>query len=290
LEDAARRPVAERAVLALALASVPDRAGDTLTLTLGASRAAVEFADRWRLVQAAAGAAPSAELDAWLAEQARDAQEWMLRAAALEALARRASPSRDVAARAALTDAYPRVRGAALAALASAPDAVDVFAKALREDTWFLVRAQAIDALAPAAGSEALVTSALSDKASSVRASAMRALRRLHLVNAWPAAAKRVSQRDEFPDVIAEGIRFAKAACIQQAAPTLQGVVTRGLQPEAWAPDQELALSALEALVALGGEPARWAADESRSPLVPEPVRTAIQQRVASNAACQPEP
>ena len=68
--------------------------------------------------------------------------------------------------------------------------------------------------------------------------------------------------------------------------PSLQGVVARGLQPDAWAPDQELALSALEALTSFGGGYAAWARDHAVGPLVPKELHDAAAHAAEKLGVC----
>jgi hypothetical protein len=285
----AGKPVALRAVLALALSALPARRSEALGIAEATAAEAREFPDRYRLAQAAAALPPSAALDAWLAATAKSAEEWMLRDAALAALARSAAPNATETARAALADPYPRVRATALGVLAASPEGFELLAKASRDDKWFLVRIGALENLPVAPGSDAVLTAALADHTAVVRASAIRNARRLRVATAWSAIEPHVARADEYPEVIGEGVGFAKALCVQSSVTALQAVARRGLVPEAWAPDQELALAALDALVQLGGDAARWAGDQARSPLVPEPVRAAIAKRIAAGTPCQPE-
>jgi hypothetical protein len=65
--------------------------------------------------------------------------------------------------------------------------------------------------------------------------------------------------------------------------------VKRGLRPNAWTADQELAFGALEALTHLGGANAKWALQRSAAPNVPATIRTAAARAVNQLATCQPE-
>jgi hypothetical protein len=210
----------------------------------------------------------------------------MLRAAALRALSTRNATAADATARKALDDAYPRVRSDALSVLAKGSDAIEVLSSSARKDLWFSVRVAALDNLPAKLADVTPLTAAVGDRSSPVRAAAIRALRRQHAASAWPVIAPHVADGTEYPEVIAEGIGFAKALCVTQAATELRDVVTRGLKPDAFPPDVDLALSALDALITLGGEHAAWAVARSNVPMVPEPMRREMQRLAKAGAAC----
>ncbi len=280
--------IAARAAAALALSGADPVRELAASLVSAAIADVSEFSDEWRLVEAAAALKPDAATDAWLAHQAGSAEAWMLRAAALQALTARGAEQAPALAHKALLDPYPRVRSGALRALATAPDKLEIYSSSVHKDKWFLVRIAALDELRDEPGSAELLTSAVDDRTAVVRAAAIRGLRRQRTTAAWPKIGPHVLKSDEYPEVIAEGIGFAKALCIQDAGAALQEVVTRGLKPDAWPPDVDLALSALEALVALGGEHAAWALQRSAVPLVPEAMRKAMERDAKAGAGCMP--
>jgi len=289
LSDAAKAPsIAARAALALALSRLPEAQGDALSLLRVGATTAAEFSDQWRLVQAAAALPSEPATDAWLEALARDAKTWMLRAAALAALQARQSASAPSSAERALSDAYPRVRAAAIKVLGTSSTKFELVAQHAREDKWFLVRAAAVDALPTVPAGVQVMTAALKDKTPTVRATAVRALLRAHAVSAWKAIKGMVENAEEYPEVIGAGIGFARGLCVTAAAPSLQAVVVRGLRPEAWSADQELALAALETLSALGGDAARWARDHAQGPLVPKQVQSAAAAAAAKPGTCRP--
>jgi HEAT repeat protein len=188
------------------------------------------------------------------------------------------------AAKAALSDSDPRVRARALRLLGSDTASAAVLAEYARKDDWFLVRAAALNALPDGASSRSAMLELLRDPSPIVRGAAINALRRVKAADAWPAIQPLVANNEEYPDVIEAGVAYARALCLERAAPTLQDVVKRGLRPEAWTADQELALGALEALTHLGGEHAKWAVQRMAAPVVPPSVRAA-----AAKAAAQPQ-
>jgi HEAT repeat protein len=275
-----------RAAASLALAAVSDAKPSAAKLLADSVESAREFPERWRLVQAAAQLPSEPRTDAWLADVVASANEWMLRSAALEALEARRTPAALPAAKAALSDSYPRVRARALRVLSGDRESVEVLAHYARKDEWFLVRAAALTALPDAAASRSAMLDALKDPSPIVRSAAIHALQRVHAADAWPSIEPLVANSEEYPDVIEAGVAFARALCLTRAGSTLQDVVKRGLRPEAWTADQELALGALEALTHLGGEYAKWAAQRTAAPIVPPSVRTAAQRAVAQPQRC----
>lgn len=279
-------PVPARAAAGLALASVPEAAASAQRVVSATLAEAREFPDRWRLTRAVAQLPAEPAIDAWLVQQSRTADEWMLRAAALEALGARRVPEALASAKTALLDDYPRVRAMALGVLGGDPASLELVTRSARKDEWFLVRAAALSALPNVASGIATMQEALADASPIVRAAAIRSLRRVRAAAAWPSVKVLVANAEEFPEVISDGIAYARALCIQAAAPTLQEVVQRGLRPEAWTTDQELALSALEALTHLGGAHAKWAEGHAGAPMVPASVRAAATRAVQQPVAC----
>jgi HEAT repeat protein len=281
--------VQARAAASLALAKLPEAKPSAAHLVETSLGLAKEFPERWRLVLAAAQLPSEPKTDAWLAAVAASAEEWMLRSAALDALEARQTSAAVPAAKAALQDTYPRVRARALRVLASDRESADVLVKYARKDEWFLVRAAALGVLPDAGGGRGAMLEALHDPSPVVRTAAIRALRRVKAKDAWAAIEPLVMNAEEYPDVIGEGIGFARALCLAASAPTLQDVVKRGLRPNAWTADQELAFGALEGLTHLGGANAKWALQRSAAPNVPATIRTAAARAVNQLATCQPE-
>jgi HEAT repeat protein len=281
--------VQARAAASLALASVPEGKASAARLLESSVTLAAEFPERWRLVLAAAQLPAEPKTDAWLANVVASADEWMLRSAALDALEQRQTPAALPAAKAALSDAYPRVRARALHVLANDRESIDVLVTHARKDEWFLVRAAALAVLPDGSSGRAAMLDGLYDHSPVVRAAAIRALRRVHAADAWKKIEPIVLNAEEYPDVIGEGVGFARALCVEAAAESLQDVVKRGLRPNAWTADQELAFGALEALTHLGGANAKWALQRSAAPNVPATIRTAAARAVNQLATCRPE-
>ncbi|MFK7987226.1 MAG: HEAT repeat domain-containing protein [Sandaracinaceae bacterium] len=242
------------AAVALALADYgPTRplAGPAVTR---ATTRVESFEDRWRTIRAARSLRSDGAVDGWLATQARLAEEWMIRAAAIEALGRRGSDRREGAARRALEDDYPRVRVAAIEVL----DQVDGTDRELAEravrDSWPMVREAAISALWDRPEARRVVRRGIRDRSALVRRASIRAAIRAGDEEAWPLVRARLMDDDEWPQVSVAGLRFVRTFCIQEAAETLMTVIERGLEPDPWAPDLDVAAVAVDLALRLGSD------------------------------------
>lgn len=280
------KPRAARAALALALSTVPAAQPVASQLVEELSADAAEFPEQWRLVQAARNLPSEPRGDGYLATLAERAETWMLRSAALEALAQRKAPSTQSVAQRALEDKYPRVRASAVAVLSKSPASFELLSKKVLKDHWFLVRRTALDELPDSPDARRWFVTELADPIAVVRASAIRALTRVRAIESWPKIEPALQNPEEYPEVIAEAVAFAQTLCVRAAVPGLRQVVTRGLKPDAWSADQELALSALEAISAFGGEDAVWAHAQAASPLVPKEVQLAAAAALKRAPAC----
>lgn len=291
---AASRAVGVRAAVTLALAVVPDAAPLATRIASAAMPDATEFVARFRLARAAARLPGDDAIDAWLAGVAAGAEEWMLRAEALDALAARHSPLLAATARTALEDPYPRVRVAAMRALGAGTEDLERLATLARRDPWPLVRSEATLRLAPHARARLVIRGALGDPNEGVRATAIAAIARAGDRGAWSLVAARLADDEEWPIVIAAGLEFARALCSQDAHDGVMAVLDRGLRGDAWAPDAELALVALETAVMIGGQLAADARRVAERAAAPEALRSAAQrlrERAPSTcAAASPSP
>jgi HEAT repeat protein len=210
----------------------------------------------------------------------------MVRAAALSALSAHSSPEAAQVARAALADEYPRVRMAAAQALAKTPGSIEVLAKHATRDRWAMVRAAALDALGDQSGAESVLQRGLGDPSRLPRAAAVRALTKRRVRSVWPAIKAKLENRDEWPEVLIEGIAYARTMCQADAGKPLLGLLRRGLKPDAWTRDVDVATLALEALLELGGQPAKDALLLARSPTAPVGFRAAAERVAAQPPRC----
>jgi HEAT repeat protein len=246
---------------------------------------AERFEDRYRLAEAAGDAPASSDLDAWLARIATEAQEWMLRASALRALKARVSES--PAYEAALDDAYPRVRVAALEALAGNPrSSTPRLIEAAESDRWPMVRAAALRALAGRDGVAGVARRALADDALLVRAAAISALTEARDRGAVPLVAERFEDDGEWPLVLEAAIEYARAMCSAELVDGLGNVVARGLRTNAWEPDVEIAAVAIQALGEIGGEQAQAFLRRAMADTAPPSLRDAARRALRATARC----
>jgi len=273
---AAGPSTAAAAAAALALARERGTRELSAELLLAHAPSAARFEDRWRLAAAAARLPAAAETDRWLEAQASAAEEWMMRAAAVDALASRRSPRARPAATVALGDEYPRVRVAALGVLGAAPESLRQIAQRARRDSWPMVRAAAVEALGTHPQAGPIVRAAVADNAMTVRTAAIRGLTRRRDRVAWSLVRERLGDDGEWPDVLAASVDFAQRLCVRELAPAIEQLVRRGTGGEAWAPDEDLAVRAAGALVILGAEDAiARVAGEGAPPALVQAVRTA---------------
>lgn len=255
-------PVRARAHAALGLAS--SDAAPALevarTLVAGTVEHALDFPERWRLLRAVEHLGVGANTRAFVRTQT-EAEEWMMRASALEVFAR-CEDCADAArerARALLRDETPRVRVAAIEALAQLGlegREVEAVATLGRRDDWPRVRAAGIRALARTERALPVVRAAMTDPSRRVRAAAIRTATEAGDGGAWERIRARIEDDGEWPEVVSAGIAHVRATCRRDAVETLEVVVQRALRPDAWAPDLDVAGQAIVALLAIGTDDA----------------------------------
>ncbi len=281
-------PVAAFASAALGVASRTGvRELVATRLAVGTGRAS-RFEDRWRLVRAARDLPAEAETDRWLGTVAAHAEEWMLRAAAVEALGRRRSEDREAVARAALADDYPRVRMEAVHVLDELDVAdAELIARA-RRDRWPMVRAAAVEALFQRdAGAEA-VREASRDRSARVRAAAIGTLTRAGDREAWPLVEARLADDNEWPRVTVMALRYVRELCVAEAGEHVLAVIRRGAQPDAWAPDVDVAALAMDTALRLGGDTAEDAQRIAARESTPASIRAAARRQGGPPPTCRP--
>ena len=245
------------------------------------------FEDRWRAIGAARAVSADPPTDAWLAQIVAQAEEWMLRAAAMDALGRRAAPERAAVARAALGDDYPRVRVEAIRVL-DPLDAEDALLTALaRRDTWPMVRSAAVEALFDRPAGREAVRRSIRDRSARVRRSAIEASMRAGDAEALPLVIDRLQDDDEWPRVTLAALQFVGELCAVEASDAVIGVLRRGARTGAWAPDVDVAAVAGDLAVRLGGQAAQDAQTIAARAGTPEALRVVIERRVANPRSCR---
>ena len=248
-------PAAAAANVAVALAGLSSQNAVVTALLEGATATADEFADRYRLVLAAAQIPPTAAITAWLRSLVAHSEHWMLRREALMALAAQDGPGATSIALHALQDAYPRVRVAAVRVLASST--FDAIAQRAQRDRWPMVRARAVAALAPSPAHRPVLRAAIEDDAKVVRAAAIATLASVGERDAATAVLARLADEDEWPEVIDAALDYVQVLCLEEAFDALEVVIRRGSRVQAWAPDVDAAAHAVIVADALGGPRSR---------------------------------
>jgi len=170
--------------------------------------------------------------------------------------------------------------------LSSSPRDMESVARLATSDSWPLVRASAIEALATSSRALPVLRAAVGDHSSHVRTAAVGALRARRDPASWSVIEPRLRDDDEWPSVIEQGVGFARDLCLRQAGDALTVVLRRGLRPDAWAPDVDLALEAFEALVAIGGPAGADAMRVASRPTAPGPLRAAARRARQSPPRC----
>lgn len=223
---------------------------------------ALDFVVRFRVARAARGGS-SAAIDLWLDGVARTATEWMLRAEAVEALGERAP--RELLA-VLLSDPYPRVRLSAARAVARRGGEHATLMALVRHDAWPLVRGYALAEVADQPEARELLLDALRDPASAMRARALELLRTRRGADATPHVLAILEDAREWPHVTSRAIELAEAGCDEALGPGLVSVVERGARADARAVDLDSAQLALRVALRIGGptaDAARSAASSS---------------------------
>ncbi|MEZ4260377.1 MAG: HEAT repeat domain-containing protein [Polyangiaceae bacterium] len=251
-------------------------------------RTSPDMATRYLLAQPLArlAAAPDATPGAMrrLADFVRNDPDWPVRARAVEL----AGPIRALAPAvlAATTDKEPRVREAALRALAGVPGERGTPAAAraaLAKDPWTFVRLAAVDALG-ASGDTSPLALALEDAAPRVRGAAADALGRARAGAYAPALVARATDTREDPDVRASAARALGEMCAPSAIDPLTALA-RGAAAPADAGAARVAFAAIDGLAALAPRDLDRRLAPLRDPHAPHPVRAAAARALARAAA-----
>jgi len=280
----AATPTAETLAAALDALSQPGTLTEALTVWRALAAMPLPFTEIWRTTAASARLGPEAEVDAWLERLVSEDERWMVRDAALASLWTRRAAGAEAAALARLADEYPRVRARAVGILATLPAHRTALETVFAQDAWPMVRARILDE-APDGGSDApLAITGLRDGAPLVRVAAIRALSRSGRASAWAEVAKLVVSNDEWPTVMSAALEFAAHACIAGAVPELRKVLQRGLKPNAWSPDVDLAMEAIDVLGRIGTPEAHAVLATVQRADQPPPVRQAAARAMTAGA------
>ncbi len=272
------------ASVALALASIEHHREDLVFVLETAIAGESDFATRWRLLQAAPGAGSSDRLDAWLDAQRQSSTEWMLREAAVHALALRGHRDRT---RSSLKDASPRVRARSASVLAGDGATMVARATLARRDTWPMVRAAAVASLELELDAMPVVIAAVDDSMSTVREAAILALRDAPHAQGWERVRRRLENPKEWPRVTAAAIEYAAAHCRADAVDPLLRVVFRAARGQSRTEDLNNAARAIEALRALGTPEAQTALRElERAEGIPPTLKIALERPLPQEVSC----
>ncbi|MBN1654292.1 MAG: hypothetical protein JXA30_11025 [Deltaproteobacteria bacterium] len=283
-------PLESLTSVVLALSGVENArplAGDLLRALIGKAQS---FEDLWRLVQASKSLPLDAEVEAWLGDITLSEERWMLRKAALEALDEGGTTNSCRYATKTLKDTYPRVRVAGLSILSRRCKRFDLVSERAQKDLWPMVRAAAVSELVSDPNAGKTIVRAIDDPAKIVRAAAIKTLLARKERRAWRVIEKRLLDDNEWPRVLAEAIAFAKELCIVESVDSLKRVFDRGLQPQSWLPDAELAASALDAIMFLKGKDGSKSFLESASvSFAPPSLQAVVKQANRYSKPCKPE-
>jgi HEAT repeat protein len=195
---------------------------------------------------------------------------------------------------AAASDPEPRVREAAMKALASnagagGAQAASAAANALAKDEWTFVRvaaAEALGALPEERDVSGALAGALVDPSPKVRYAAIAALGRQRATSQAARVRERLDDAKEDADVRALAAKTLGAMCVHDAADRLTKLAENARTPAGEA-DDRIGIAAIEALGAL--HPADL--DKRLAPLrakeVRLPVRRAAERALAEPGACR---
>jgi hypothetical protein len=277
-------PHAAAASAAFALSTIDAQEEMLASFIVYALPGSDEFATAWRLLQSSGSAPPHPSIDRWLATQLAEPDAWMLRAAAVDAVTARGGRAH---ARPSLSDSYPRVRMRAAIALSGDAETLIARATLARKDTWPMVRAAAVTSLRSEADALPVIVAAVNDGMSLVRVAAIEALTPTSHDEGWEKIHGRLRATNEWPNVTAAAIGYARIHCRSDAAESLFRVVLRAAPSHALTDDLNNAALAIEALRALGTPEAQAFVEELRvTPEVPPTLKMALGQPMPDEARC----
>lgn len=271
---------------ALALASIDEYAPVVAAFIEYAAPRSSDFPTTWRLLQSAGAGGTNELVDRWVASQIQTPEAWMLRQAAVDAIAAR---GRRTEARVALEDPYPRVRARAARVLSKDPGSMKARATLARQDPWPMVRAEAITSLRSEPETTPVIVAAIDDPMSEVRTAAIEVLTRVSHDQGWARIHAHLRNRNEWPPVIAAAIGYAMEHCRTDATEALFGVIRRVTSPSALTDDINNAAHAVVALRALDTPEADAAILQiRRSTGLPATLQMALEEPLPKHRRCVP--
>lgn len=256
-------------------------------------RASPDMPTRWLAAEPLAHLARSKDATSGeltrLSEMIRRDPDWPVRARAVELAADVAPLAPAVVAAAA--DPEPRVREAALRAIASAKIAAGARAAAgaLANDAWTFVRAAAVEALgvvATSGATEAALAAGLRDASPKVRAAAVTALGSRHASEHSAKIRERLDDAKEDVEVRALAARTLGAMCVRSATDRLTKLAGRSRAPIDEA-DERIGVAAIDALAALHPPDLAERLAPLREKGVRLPVRRAAERALAEPGLCR---
>lgn len=156
-----------------------------------------------------------------------------------------------------------------------------------QRDPWPRVRAAAVTALASDADARALLVGALADPKARVRLAAIEAFRTTGDPRGAEAVAARLSRTNELATVQRAAARYLGQVCATDHQQTLMDTVARGRRPNAYDPDVQTAVVAVAALGRLGGPEVASFLTDVRTGGPPEAIRAAAERALESLGACE---
>jgi HEAT repeat protein len=224
-----------------------------------------------------------------IAEALAHDADWPVRAHAAELASR--LPEAQAVLAAAATDSEPRVREAALGALAPTPtdDGVRAAADVLVRDGWSFVRVQAVSVLANAPASVAVdgaLGKALGDRSPRVRGSSIMALARRRATSWISAVRDRLEDRDEDVNVRAEAASALGGLCDARSVDRLTDLARALASRDADEASLQIGLGALIGLAAIKPRDLRDRILALTAATASSPVRAAAQQALVARGLC----
>jgi HEAT repeat protein len=279
-------PVRAVANASLALASIGEYGSVVASFIEYAAPRSDDFPTTWRLLRSAKAAGPSEPIDRWIQTHLQTPKEWMLRQAAVDALAARGQRTKT---RVALDDPYPRVRVHAARVLSRDSDSMTERATLAKKDHWPMVRAEAVMSLRSEPLATPIIVAAVDDPMSEVRAAAIGVLAGATHEDGWDRIYAHLQNRNEWPQVTAAAIKYVTAHCRIEAVDALVAVARRAASPNALTDDINNAARAIGALRVLDTPQAKAALGElSGLAEVSPTLKMALEEPVPRRRRCVP--